>query len=75
MSSSQGLHLLHRNCVPTHGTTHVERVGRHNPHKVMETGIAESIRHQSKIALTLMVRDLILSLMPIVILVGLHNVW
>ena len=41
----------------------------------MDKKVEESIRHQSKIALTLMVRDLILSLMPIVILVGLHNVW
>ena len=41
----------------------------------MDKKVEEGIRHQSKIALTLMVRDLIMSLMPIVILVGLHNVW
>ena len=41
----------------------------------LDKKVEESIRHQSKIALTLMVRDLIMSLMPIVILVGLHNVW
>ena len=41
----------------------------------MEGQLQKGIHEQSKVALKLMVRDLIMSLAPIVVLVGLHNIW
>jgi len=41
----------------------------------MDDQIQKGIRQQSKVALKLLIRDLLMSVGPIVILVGLYNVW
>ena len=41
----------------------------------MDGELQKGVSEQSKVALKLMVRDLIMSLAPIVVLVGLHNIW
>lgn len=41
----------------------------------MDDQIQKGIRQQSKVALKLMIRDILMSVGPIVVLVGLYNVW
>ena len=41
----------------------------------MDDQIQSGIKHQTKVAIKLLIRDLVMSIAPIVILVGLYNVW
>ena len=41
----------------------------------MDDQIQKGIQHQTKVAIKLLIRDLVMSIAPIVILVGLYNVW
>ena len=41
----------------------------------MDDQIQKGIQHQTKVAIKLLIRDLAMSIAPIVILVGLYNVW